>query len=75
MFLDKAKELCDECKEVSEEIEIRVSTKLHNLYNSTEVDGDEVVNRCECGGIVYKLLTSIGVVYQCKTCRTTYQNR
>lgn len=32
-------------------------------------------DKCECGGIVYKLLTSIGVVYQCKTCRTTYQNR
>lgn len=47
MFLDKAKELCDQCKEVSEEIETRVSTKLHNLYNSTEVDGDEVVNFLE----------------------------
>ena len=33
-------------------------------------------DRCEhCGGIVYKLMTSFGVVYQCKTCRTTYQNR
>ena len=47
MFLNKAKELCDECKEVSEEIETRVSTKLHNLYNSTEVDRDEVVNFLE----------------------------
>lgn len=27
-----------------------------------------------CGGIVYKLLTSIGIVYQCK-CGNTYQNR
>ena len=43
MYLDKAKELCDCCKEVSEELETRVSTKLHNLYNITEVDGDEVV--------------------------------
>ena len=31
--------------------------------------------QCEhCGGIVYKLLTSLGIIYQCK-CGATYQSR
>ena len=32
-------------------------------------------DQCEyCGGIVYKLLTSLGIAYQCK-CGATYQGR
>ena len=31
--------------------------------------------KCDlCNGIVYKLLTSLGIVYQCK-CGATYQGR